>query len=279
MYRENKGLLNLLTLGCFSSFLFIVLSGCATGQIDAKAVEYTEVQEQTAKAQDLQGKEGANQAEKPVEKPVEKYVDFKINKEPQIRSQARPQIKYDGSLWRESGLLSDLFINPKARRIGDIVTIKIVESSTASNKASTQTGRSSSISGGIDSLFGIEKEFEDASHFNPFASIKSDLTSSFNGSGTTTRSGDLTAYITTRVTGVLPNGNLMITGSREVTVNNERQYISISGIIRPRDISPQNIILSTYISDARIAYSGKGVINDRQRPGWLARVIDTIWPF
>ena len=196
----------------------------------------------------------------------------------------KPKVKHEGSLWQENGHLSELFINPKARREGDIVTIKIVESSSASNSASTDTGRSSSLSAGIDNFLGLEDRYKSSAtsphpFFNPFARIKGDLSSSFKGTGSTARSGDLTAYITARVTQVLPNGNLMIKGTREVTVNNEKQLITLSGIIRSRDISPDNIVLSTYISDARIAYSGDGIVNERQRPGWLARVFDVIWPF
>jgi flagellar L-ring protein precursor FlgH len=78
---------------------------------------------------------------------------------------------------------------------------------------------------------------------------------------------------------ILPNGNLIIMGSREVMVNREKQEITLSGIVRPRDVSAENVVLSTYISDAKIAYSGSGIINDRQRPGWLARAIDVVWPF
>ena len=192
----------------------------------------------------------------------------------------KPQVSYEGSLWRDDGPFSDLFKDHKARTVGDIVTISIVESSSASNRATTQTGRKSSVSGGIEKFFNMEKHFP-VSHpfFNPFSSVKGGLESSFDGSGTTTRTGKLTAYITARVTEVLPNGNLKIVGSREVTVNNEKQLITLSGIIRPKDISADNIILSTYISDARIAYRGSGIIDDRQRPGWLARIFDWIWPF
>jgi flagellar L-ring protein precursor FlgH len=68
-------------------------------------------------------------------------------------------------------------------------------------------------------------------------------------------------------------------GSREVTINAETQLITLSGIIRPRDISSDNVILSTYISDARISYSGTGVIDERQRPGWLANILNKYWPF
>jgi len=189
------------------------------------------------------------------------------------------QMKCSGSLWENGGPLTDLFVNPKARRVGDIVTISIVESSSASNKASTDTSRKSSVSGSIESLFNLENRFSDSSGFNPFSSVKGGLESTFSGSGATDRSGALTAYITARVTEILPNGNLRIAGSREVAVNNERQFITLSGFVRPRDISSDNVILSTFISDAKIAYSGSGIVSDRQRTGWMARAFDTIWPF
>jgi len=193
----------------------------------------------------------------------------------------KPHTRHEGSLWQDNGPLSDLFMNPKARTVGDIVTIKIVESSTASNKATTDTDRSSSLEAGIDGFLGMEKRYPTSRHpnFNPFSKISGDISSKFAGSGTTQRSGNLSAYITGRISEVLPNGDFVILGSRQVTVNNEDQFITLSGIVRPRDISPDNVVLSTYISDAKITYSGSGVINDRQRPGWLARVLDTVWPF
>ncbi len=105
------------------------------------------------------------------------------------------------------------------------------------------------------------------------------MTSKFDGTGTTSRSGDLTAYITARVTEVLSNGNLMIEGSREIEVNNEKQFITLAGVIRTRDVAADNIILSTYISGARITYSGVGIVDERQRPGWLANLMNKVWPF
>jgi flagellar L-ring protein precursor FlgH len=191
-----------------------------------------------------------------------------------------PQAKPEGSLWQDTGPLGELFVNPKARNVGDIVTIKVAESSKASNTAGTTTGRKSSISAGLDNFFGLEKDYP-SSHpfFNAFGDVKSDFESDFDGKGATSRSGDLTAYITARVTEVFPNGNLRIQGSKEVTVNNERQFITLSGIVRPRDISPNNVVLSTYICDASIAYSGMGIIDERQRPGWMTRIMNTVWPF
>lgn len=190
------------------------------------------------------------------------------------------RIKNEGSLWQDDGALSELFIDPKARRVGDIVTINIVESSKATNEATTKTGRESSLSGSIKGLFNLEKKYpSDQPFFNPFSKVEASLKSDFDGSGATKRSGKLTARISARIIRVLPNGNFVIAGSREVAVNNESQIITLSGIIRPRDISPDNVVLSTYICDARITYSGAGIVNDRQRPGWLARVLDFVWPF
>lgn len=196
----------------------------------------------------------------------------------------------ENSIWQATNGLSSLFQDTKARNVGDIVTVQISESSKATNKANTQTGRDSSLSAGIDAAFGIEDWWQDyllrrlpthAPKLNPFgaASVKGSMTSEFEGDGTTSRSGDLSAFITCRVTDVLPNGNLKIVGTREILVNHENQVIVLSGVIRPRDISDQNVIASRSISDAKIAYSGSGVIDDRQRPGWMANFLNTVWPF
>jgi flagellar L-ring protein FlgH len=196
----------------------------------------------------------------------------------------------ENSLWQASNGLSGLFLDTKARNIGDIVTIQIAESSKATNQANTTTGRDSSLSAGIESLFGVENWWQDKvlrwlgtdmPKVNPFgaASVKGNMTSDFKGDGTTSRSGDLTAYITCRVTEVLPNGNLRIVGTREILVNHENQVIVLSGVIRPRDINDQNIIASRFIADAKIAYSGSGIIDDRQRPGWMANLLEAVWPF
>jgi flagellar L-ring protein precursor FlgH len=185
----------------------------------------------------------------------------------------------EGSLWADNGSLSEMFINAKARRAGDIITIRITESSSASNNASTNTGRTTSMSFGLSNLFGMENNAPTSAILNPFGTVKSGYESEFDGSGTTARSGALSAYITARIVQVKPNGNLLIEGNREVRINNENQVITLTGVIRPRDISSDNVIQSTYIADARISYSGSGVINEQQRPGWLARLFDSIWPF
>ena len=206
------------------------------------------------------------------------------------QTETQPEPNSDGSLWPASGAIGSLFVDTKARRVGDIVTVRVEESSSATNEANTETERTSSLEAGIEKLFGLEtwwpeKVLDNADNdlpkLNPFGnpSVRGSLTSDFDGSGKTTRKGDLTAYITCQVTDVLPNGNLRIVGSREVLVNHETQLIILSGVIRPRDIEQDNTILSTFVANAKIAYSGSGIIDDRQRPGWLANLLDSLWPF
>lgn len=185
----------------------------------------------------------------------------------------------DGSLWQENGAMEELFVNPKARRVGDIVTVKIMESSRASNNASTNTGRDSQVSVGISKFLGLENNVNPSQGLNPLGGIAGGTSNKYTGTAGTSRDGNLNAFITTRVIGVLPNSNLAISGSREVIVNNEAQLIVLTGVIRQRDISPDNIVESTYISDARIAYSGRGIVNDSQQKGWLANILDTLSPF
>lgn len=197
---------------------------------------------------------------------------------------------HHGSLWQADSQLNNMFVAIKARRIGDIVTIRIEESAKATNKAKTDTERNSSLEAGIQKLFGLEDWWQNEilpeikgkwPKITPFGdpSVKGNLKSTFKGDGETSRSGTLSAFITCRVVDVMRNGDLQIVGTREVMVNHENQLIILSGVIRPRDISEDNIVDSRFISDAKIAYSGSGVINDRQRPGWLANLMNNLWPF
>ena len=193
----------------------------------------------------------------------------------------------DAGLFREISS-RNLFQDMRAAQVGDLVTVNIVETAKADKAASTQTGRQSSIEAGIDNLLGWENRVKNLTSFgkedvkNGFSNtsmLKGSLTNSFNGSGSTSRTESMTASITAIVTEVKPNGNLFIKGTRQVRVNNETQFIILSGQIRPEDISPNNTILSSYIGDARIEYLGNGPVSDKQRAGWLTRGVDYIWPF
>ena len=182
----------------------------------------------------------------------------------------------------------NFFQDLRAYQVGDLVTVNIVETSSASKNASTQTGRESSIDAGIDNILGWENKLKYLTSlgnrnvgnaYDNTSLFKGSLANSSSGSGTTSRNESMTAYITVRVMEVMPNGNLYIQGTREVRVNNETQHIILSGMIRPADISPDNTVLSSYIGDARIEYTGTGALSDKQKAGWLTRVVDHVWPF
>jgi len=175
------------------------------------------------------------------------------------------------------GFFQDL----RAFQIGDLVTINIVETSKASKSAGTKTSRESGIRAGIDNLLGYETELKHIfpPNFDNQNMFNASLANSFDGSGTTNRVETMTAFMTARVMNVTSNGNLYIEGRRQIRVNNETQFIILSGLIRPTDISPNNTVLSSYIADAKIEYLGSGPVSDKQRPGWLGRIVDLVWPF
>jgi flagellar L-ring protein precursor FlgH len=189
----------------------------------------------------------------------------------------KPQMNYaSGSLWQASstGLVEDV----KARGRGDIITVVISETASASKQASTGTGRSSTMSAGVPKLLGLEKTpIKTWADLSQLLSLSNE--SKYAGTGSTSRQETLQATISAKVVDVIPNGNLMIEGRRNVKVNNEDQIIVLTGTVRSRDVSADNTISSALIADAKINYSGKGVISDRQSPGWLMNVLDKFWPF
>lgn len=179
-----------------------------------------------------------------------------------------------------NGNSKNIYQDTRARNIGDIVMVKIVETSSGVKNAETKTSKDTNFKGGFSDLFGIEKIYSNITNYTPsLTSINAILAKDFEGKGDTQRSSTVTATISARVMEVTMNGNLIIRGYREVRVNNETQHIILSGIIRPEDISQDNSILSSVIADARIEYNGTGVISNKQQPGWFANVTDVLWPF
>jgi flagellar L-ring protein precursor FlgH len=189
----------------------------------------------------------------------------------------------EGSLWSEVSEVS-LFNDMKARKVGDTVTVRIVEDPEAELNANTKTSRSSGVSASKLKFLGYMKALAEKNHRlaqNPGTDdlILASLGLNHDGKGSTDRDGHVKAYISAVVEKVLFNGNLYIRGQREVRVNNETQYITLSGVVRPKDISSSNEVSSTFIANARITYSGSGPVADKQRVGWLGRVLDYVWPF
>ena len=173
----------------------------------------------------------------------------------------------------------------KAHRKGDIITINVSVDRSAEEKATTQLSRVSDISAGIEALYGLEENFPGIESDNPLNStspaqlIKSNSTSTFTGDGTTSRDGKITAQISAIVTHVYANGNMRIYGSQQTRVNHEKSTLTVSGIVRPSDITFGNVVESDRIANASIEVVGNGIINDKQKPGLLMRAFDKFWPF
>jgi flagellar L-ring protein precursor FlgH len=183
-----------------------------------------------------------------------------------------------GSIWQASsaGFTEDF----KARRRGDILTIIISETASASKAAKTDTSRATAISAGVPNFMGLETAGMFTKNLGDLSKLLNASTdSTYKGSGATSRQESLNATISAKVVDVLPNGNLQIEGRRNVMVNNEDQIIIVEGTVRPSDISADNTVSSGFVADAKITYTGKGIISDRQRAGWLMNIIDKVWPF
>lgn len=185
-----------------------------------------------------------------------------------------------GTIWPGEGARNNLFVDNKARYVNDVVTIVVSEITKGTSSASTNTSRDSSTTAGITGLLGIDKSLQAMNaKLNPSIQVGGAASNSLKGKGDTARGSTFATRITARVIKVLDNGNLVIEGWRQLRMNGESQYVVISGIIRPDDITSDNLISSQYIADARIDYVGDGVINDKMRPGWLTRIVDYVWPF
>ncbi|WP_432757213.1 flagellar basal body L-ring protein FlgH [Consotaella aegiceratis] len=177
------------------------------------------------------------------------------------------------SLWNDRG--AALYSDPRALNVGDIVTVKIVINDKASLDNNTKRSRESDISNGL----GAEGSYEDMS-FGPLSfDLAADNSSDMEGKGNISRKENINLSVAAVVTQVLPNGNLFISGQQEVRVNYEVRVLSIAGIIRPRDILPDNTIFYDKIAEARISYGGRGRITDVQQPGWGQQIYDAIAPY
>lgn len=185
-----------------------------------------------------------------------------------------------GSLWSEAEARALIGMDGNARRVGDLITVLIADSTSTSIGAGTQTGRSSEAAWSVDAMLGVEtKILRDNPNMGGKIGIGGGTTTTMDGTGTTTRSGSLEATLTCHVMEVLPNGNLRIRGTKQIRVNRETQYLTLEGIVRPRDILVDNTVRSDLLAESRVEFTGDGVIADKQGPGWGTRVVDTLWPF
>lgn len=194
--------------------------------------------------------------------------------------QMRRKEQTTGSLWND-GYVARLYDNMyRASRIGDTVMIVVDEKASAKGTGDTKADRKTEESAQIDALGGLMTKLQTLlSGLNPANLISAERESKFQGKASTARTGELFARITATVTEVLRNGNMVIRGEQRIKMNQEEQILIVEGIIRPYDIRPDNTVPSSAIANARISFSGFGVMAEKQKPGWLTRLLDYIWPF
>ena len=184
------------------------------------------------------------------------------------------------SLWSNTASLYEDF---KAKRVNDLVTIRVVEDISGSGKADTTAKRSSTLNAKVEDVLGLppnlnfQNLYGHGYTFSP--TVKGSTEEDFKGEGETTRQGKLIGIITAKVVEVMPNGNLFIESRKEITINNEKQILILRGMIRPMDVSTENTILSSKVADAQVYLVGDGIVQDKQSPGWLVRILDKVWPF
>jgi flagellar L-ring protein precursor FlgH len=185
----------------------------------------------------------------------------------------------DGAIYH-AGYSMNWFEDLRAKQVGDILTVKLSESTDASKSASTSSAKTNESSISNPTIFGLQPKFEipglGAGGLN--SSLASDH--AFEGDSSSSQNNTLSGDITVTVIEVLANGNLIIRGEKRIGINQGNEYIRLSGIVRPFDISAENTVESNKIADPTIVYAGEGALADANAIGWLARFfISAIMPF
>ena len=215
----------------------------------------------------------AQAAHKKKKAPEQSALDLYLQealKEPPAPAKPSP-----GSLWSPASRLTELGSDVRAAQVDDLVTIVVNESASAVATGTTKTSRASSAQSSIASLLGVKSATGALSNL-----LNSNTATALDGQGTTSRGATLTATLSARVTHVLPNGYLVLEGTKNILVNSEHQVVTVRGVIRPSDLSPGNIISSNQIAQVEIKIDGKGVVNDSvHRPNIIYRILLGLLPF
>jgi|TARA_B110000211_G_C13923915_1_gene484047 flagellar L-ring protein precursor FlgH len=181
----------------------------------------------------------------------------------------------NGSIFQQ-GRSVRLFEDSKAFRIGDLLSITLSESTNASKSAATNTTKDSDIGMSATAILGVTPTHNG----DPFLTNSLNATRDFTGSGDSAQSNSLTGEITVTVADILPNGTLVVRGEKIIGLNQGSEYIRLSGLVRPQDVSANNVVQSRKLANARIYYGGGGAIADSNTKGWLSRLFDSpIFPF
>jgi len=178
----------------------------------------------------------------------------------------------NGAIFQSANGYAPLISGGRAASVGDIITILLVERTDASKSTSANTDRSGSA-GIVPPTTGLFSKL-----FSP-SDVSASAAQGFKGKGDSAQSNALSGELTVTVSKVLANGTLMVRGQKALTLNRGDEFVQISGIVRPADISPDNRVLSTRVADARITYTGRGDIQRASKPGWLSSFFSVISPF
>ncbi len=192
-------------------------------------------------------------------------------------SQPIPDANKTGSLWANS---SSLFTDAKARRVGDLITILVSERASATRSLGTKKNKASSRKTSLAAVFGYATSLSSKNpNFQPKTALDISDEKNFDGSGSTNNSDTLTASVTAVVTKLFPNGNMKVVGRRQLTINNQPQALTFSGVVRSIDIRPDNTIPSSKVAQVVVSYGGGGSLATVAHEGWLSQALDQIWPF
>lgn len=178
----------------------------------------------------------------------------------------------DGAIYHADAF-RPLFANSKARLIGDLLLVQLSEQTAASKSSGASAERAGDIAFEAPVISGLPgKSFQGAE-------LSAGSSNSFDGSGTATASNDFTGTITVTVIDVYANGNLLVSGEKQIAMSQGTEFIRFSGVVDPARVTATNTILSTHVADARIEYRANGYIDEAQTMGWLSRFFMTVMPF
>jgi flagellar L-ring protein precursor FlgH len=183
-----------------------------------------------------------------------------------------------GSLWKEDFSRS-MVADKRAHRVGDILTILVQETSTASKDNSTKTSKKSSVDAAINTFFYSPAASTLLTKGGRLPAMQFQGKQDFDGGGQINNSERITTRLAVRVTDVLPNGALLIEGRRETSFSGEKQQVVLRGMVRSEDVTANNTVFSYNIADATIQFVSKGTISDNQRKGWFLRIWEKLTPF
>lgn len=199
---------------------------------------------------------------------------------PQLEVPQQPYYLSEGSLYSETSA-AELIGDFRARHVGDILTVRVTESSLGKSSADNNLKKDSSLKLEAPVLFGWENKLKGklGPDFDPSLALQATTGKSFKGEGQTSRAQTLSARVAVRVMAVGTGGRMLVAGTKKITVNREKQTLTLAGIVRPDDVDSDNTISSSAIADLSIHYGGTGDLADVTRQGWFHRLMAKIWPF